>query len=105
MAVYRESGRFIIPVHNKNVYVRLSAHNNAQENGYRSNARIKVNVALANPNAKKFKEWANWLDERAINSSDHENSHERARQEIRAGRKKPIVNNNGHRFQLFIVWL
>jgi len=103
--VFKDTGKFMIPMHNKNVYVRLTAVNNAQANGFSPNARIKVNVALANPNAAKFKQWATWLDDRAINSSDHENGHERARQEIKAGRKKAIVNNNGHRFQLFMASL
>ena len=88
--VFKETGKFMIPVHNKNVYVRLTAVNNAQGNGFTSNARIKVNVALANPTPQKFKQWASWLDERAINSSDHESSHDKVRQEIKAGRKKAI---------------
>merc|ERR1711976_981918 len=88
--VHRETNKFVIPVHHKNVYVRLSAVNNATANGFSKNARIKVNVALANPTPKSFNQWSSWLDERSGIAHADDDAHARARAESKAGRKKAI---------------
>lgn len=127
--VNREAGRGpndtpLIPVHSKHVFVRLNAINNianqecmvqnqplldarGMKYRFRQNTRIKVEVRLANPKLAMINQWASWLDE-SSNMGNHgegqahgNNLQNTIKKDIIAGRKRPVIVNNNHRFELF----
>lgn len=106
LSIFYESGDFKLPVKTNNVFVRLSRtklgsraeHKNIAPERF---ARVNIRVQYINPNAQTLQQWTDWLNETSMQGQDGKTKiteREAMITEIKSGRKKPILENNGHKF-------
>ena len=101
-SIYRETGQFLLPVNTKDVYIRLNRTHFGRSKKIATTqyARINIRTQIINPKFEAFEKWRNWLDEKAISLAGVDDQHERLQKEILMGRRRPMILNANHKFEL-----